>query len=505
MARVVIASDPPTQGPIKEVVEEKKTTSREIPADVQSQIARPGTPGMRPKKPHINRWFASLPRDEAANSYSYTLYRDDPRIIIVEEELDERAAGSMLYKFTPDEIRALPEGAFTEEIGELIKKKNFGGGDFHLMVTMRKGSVLQYNKSLKLFGQPILSDREGWVGGQQPSTPGSSGDSSFLPMLMKLIDEKLAAVTQQRQDPNTALAEVTKVIMEANTTAYRWAMDNAPKPADPTAQLQQMKAMFELFKSVQPTLPAEQSADPMAQFTQFATMLRTIRELDAPRENPVSTKEVLVEAVKTAVREMGGPRGAPRGVDWGAIAEKFVPVLAPIGLALVAKLSSRPGAAPAALQPAPAHFQPQPAQPAFNPAQGANAMPRVSGGGPPRPSAQSIEPAAPPAPVAPQPAPAAASDQIVVTTEVQNAVLWDHVTSQVVDMLTHDVAGDVAAESLDNMFPQIAVHIGAMNEDALMVMIQSDAKLSQVKDNPRLPGFIKAFLGYFREEDAPAV
>jgi len=182
-----------------------------------------------------------------------------------------------------------------------------------------------------------------------------------------------------------------------------------------------------------------------------------------------------------------------------------VPVLAPIGLALVAKLSSRPGAAPAALQPAPAHFQPQPAQPAFNPAQGANAMPRVSGGGPPRPSAQSIEPAAPPAPVAPQPAPAAASDQIVVTTEVQNAVLWDHVTSQVVDMLTHDVAGDVAAESLDNMFPQIAVHIGAMNEDALMVMIQSDAKLSQVKDNPRLPGFIKAFLGYFRQEDAPAV
>jgi hypothetical protein len=69
-------------------------------------------------------------------------------------------------------------------------------------------------------------------------------------------------------------------------------------------------------------------------------------------------------------------------------------------------------------------------------------------------------------------------------------------------MLTHDKPGDEAAESLDNMFPDIAVHMVNMNEQSLMALVSSDAELAKIKDDPRLPKFIQDFLDYFKPEVA---
>jgi hypothetical protein len=108
------------------------------------------------------------------------------------------------------------------------------------------------------------------------------------------------------------------------------------------------------------------------------------------------------------------------------------------------------------------------------------------------------QPQAPPAPAV-QPPAAARDEQIEITEEVQLAVLWDHAKKQIVDRVTHDETGDVVAAALEQMFPSIAVHMRGMTADTLTMMIQSDPTLSQLKDDPRLPEFIKQFLGYFQQ------
>jgi hypothetical protein len=507
MPRIVVAPEKAAAAPTTQVVEEKKTTTTQIPG-LPEEVLRPGVPGRRPTKPPINEWFASIPPDERANAYSYTLYRDDSRIIIVDENLDDRASGTMLYKLTPDDVRALPEGPFLQELGDWVKKKGFGGGEYHIMITLRKGSKLQYNKGFKLAGVPIPSDREAWISGQQPGAAGTGGDVSILPMLMKLIDEKLEGIKEQRQDPGTALAEVTKAIMDANTTAYKWAIENAPKPIDPTKQLENMKLMLEIFKSMQPAPVAAAAAPDMAtQLTQISTVIEAVRKIDTPKESAQSMKDMIVEGIKTALREGGFRGGGNRaGTDWSGLLEKAIPFLGPLAVAVLSRLRV-PAAAPqpqTLIQRSPIGSQYQPAQGGagpMGPGMGVGVPPGAPvsrGWGQPMPP----QPPQPP-PVVPEPTqPAATPDQIVITEEVQSAVLWSQATRRIVDMLTHDKPGDEAAESLDNMFPDIAVHMVNMNEQSLMALVSSDAELAKIKDDPRLPKFIQDFLDYFKPEVA---
>lgn len=496
---VTSAAPAPTQ-----VVEEKRTVTTQIP-----EVVRPAATGPKPTKPHINVWFAKMPPDERANDYAYTIYRDDTRIIIVDENLDDRASGSMLYKFTPDEIRQFPEGPFLQELSDWVKAR-YGGGEYHVYVNNRKFSTLEYNKGFRIDGEPILSPREGWRPGMQPmgTLPGASGgdSASLVPMVIKLIDDKLAGVTQQRADPNAALAEVTKVIMEANSSAFRWAIDNAPKPTDPTKQLEQMRSLLMVFKDLQPAAPGVPQ-DPFAQFTQFVTVLKSVRELDKPPDQPADFKTTMIEAVKTAVREVG-MKGARPGTDWGAVIEKAVPLLAPLGLALMAKLKQPPAAPPQTIAPAPQMQRTGPIRmPSISMPAPVSGFPNGGPAGAGRiPGSGAAAPQAPPyVPPAPQAAPPAASqpaDQITVTEEVEDAVLWNHATKRLVDMLQHDETGDVAAEFIDKMLPNIGATLATMNEQTIMGMIAGDPELSKIKDDPRLPRFLKEFCDYFRDDES---
>ena len=92
--------------PGKQVVEQTTKTTTQIPPSQSTED--PNAPKrLRAKGEHINIWFARMPPDERAHDWVYTLYRDDSRIIIVDENLDDRASGTMLYKFLPDEIKAM--------------------------------------------------------------------------------------------------------------------------------------------------------------------------------------------------------------------------------------------------------------------------------------------------------------------------------------------------------------------------------------------------------------
>lgn len=489
--------------PSTQVVEEKRTVTTQIP-----DVVRPAATGPKPTKPHINVWFAKMPPDERANDYAYTIYRDDTRIIIVDENLDDRASGSMLYKFTPDEIRNFPEGPFLQELSDWVKAR-YGGGEYHVYVNHRKSSTLEYNKGFRVDGEPILSPREGWRPGMQPmgAMPGASGgdSASLVPMLMKLIDDKLAGISQQRTDPNAALADVTKVIMDANSSAFRWAIENAPKPTDPTHQLEQMRSLLLIFKDLQPPVAAGNAPqDPFAQFTQFMTVMKSVRELDAPREQPADFKTTMIEAVKTAVREVGG-RGNRPGTDWGALVEKALPLLAPLGMALMAKLQARPAAPPQTIAPAPQmqHNAPRfPSATAPAPGNGFTGGPAGAGRIPGSGAMPAAPPYVPPSPPAAAAAESQPTDQITITEEVQDAVLWNHATKRLVDMLQHDETGDVAAEFIDKMLPNIGANMAMMNEQTLMGMIVGDPELSKVKDDPRLPRFLKEFCDYFRGDEA---
>ena len=102
----------PGSSPGKQVIEKTERTTTELPA---AQNSSPSPTGTRQKKPHINAWFALLAPDER-NQYSFSIYRDDKRIIIVDEQLDDRASGEMLDKIKEDELRQWPEGPFLQEL-----------------------------------------------------------------------------------------------------------------------------------------------------------------------------------------------------------------------------------------------------------------------------------------------------------------------------------------------------------------------------------------------------
>ena len=119
MPRNVSALEAPAPTPGKQVIEEKKTTTIDLPPGPPAAYSRPGAKGPRPKNPSLNEWWAVTPPDDRANLFAYTLYRDDSRIIIVEENLDDRASGSMVYKFKPDEIAAFSDGPFLQELSQV--------------------------------------------------------------------------------------------------------------------------------------------------------------------------------------------------------------------------------------------------------------------------------------------------------------------------------------------------------------------------------------------------
>lgn len=294
------------------------------------------------KKPHVNVWFASLPPDERANRYGYTLYRDDPNVIIVEENFDNRSSGAFLHKFKPEEIVGLPEGPFIQELAEWIKPR-YGGGKFHLMIYQKKDSRLMYNTGIKIEGPPLLSPREGWAGGVPPA---SGPDQQAFAMLINLFDKKLAEAKDNRTEPSSALTQAIEAVSRIQSEGFKTFMDQMPKAQDPIQRLTELRAMVELFATLQGNREPAVARDPMLEMRQMLELMKLLRENEAPKQD---IGQIVKDAV-SAVAEKLIPARANRG---GGISDGFLeavkviapnigPFFAPIGVAIAEKIRRAP-------------------------------------------------------------------------------------------------------------------------------------------------------------------
>jgi len=470
------------------------TATRETVTKLTEQV--PATSAPIGSKPYVARtskddpsqWFKGLSPEER-NDYAYYLYRLEPNIVIMDPNLDDRARGGMLDKLTPQDIQGLSQGDFLDEL-KLLVKQRYGGGKFQVKIVHLKGSSMVHNRALVIDGDPILSKREGWVGsGMLQAGQSGSGDAQTIPILLRFFEEKLAAITQRKEDPSQALSEVMKAGLESQNSAFQWILANMPKAPDPTQRISELKEMLQLFamlKGEEKPVPAP--LDSMAQMRQMLEMWKLFREAEAPPQPNI--RETIKNAIAEGMKQLAG---AKRGVG-PAFADTVLdvvkaasPILAPIGLAIAEKIKH-----------APIPGVPSQAQPMMPPSQ-----PRIGGVTSARGHAM-LGASAPPMATAPAPPENRGAVQPTVLTEdLMAAASWHTITTQLVDMLRHDKPGDQAAASLENIFPDVTVRMRSMTEDMLTAFIAQDATLAQIKDDPRLPQFIGDFLGYFQAPETP--
>jgi hypothetical protein len=465
--------------------------TEQVPATAPTG-SKPYLPAARTPKDDPNAWFKSLTPDER-NDYAYYLYRLDPNIVIMDPNLDDRARGAMLDKLTPQDIQSLAQGDFLDELKMMLKAR-YGGGKYQIKIVHLKAGTMIHNKALIIDGNPILSKREGWTGpGMPPGTGGGSGggDAQLIPIIMKIIDEKLSGIAQRREDPGQALSEVMKAGLDSQNKAFEWILANMPKAADPTQRLSEIKEMLQIFAVLkEQEKPAAAPVDPMIQIKQMLEMMKLLREAEAPPAT--NTGEIIRNAIAEGFKQLGsvkrgaGPDIADRILD---IVKAGAPVLAPIGMAIAEKIKHAP------LPSIPGQPQPPGALPA--------AQPRIVGvTSAPGPGV--IAPA--PIPAANVPAPAATpqlAQPTVLTDDLMTAANWHTITMQFIDKLTHDVPGDQFAAAMDYMFPEVTIRMRGMTVETLSAFVKGEPTLTAVKDDPRLPQFITDFLGYFQAPETP--
>lgn len=95
------------------------------------------------------------------------------------------------------------------------------------------------------------------------------------------------------------------------------------------------------------------------------------------------------------------------------------------------------------------------------------------------------------------------TEQIEIDPQAAQAVLFEHVARQFIDLFKSDEPGDTVAGALDRMFPQVAQQMRFMNESMLKGFISSHHILAEIKDDARLPQFLAEFVGYFKQADTP--
>jgi hypothetical protein len=499
MAKLASGAETSAPAPGRQVIEEKKTTTIDLSAE---EINQPGRRGKRRKNPHINTWFASLAADERPQ-YSFSLYRDDPHIIIVEENLDDRASGKMLDKFTDDQIRNWPDGPFLQELSQWTKER-YGGGRYHIMVAMRKGSTLMYNTGFDIEGDPILSTREQYRDGGMPM-PGARGEAAtFLPLIMKVIDEKLSAVTAGKQDGASALSDVMKAGMEANSRAFQWAMERTPRGADEETQLKTFQTIFGIAKEMLDKKEAAPAADPFEQVTKVVTLMKNLRELDPPPPPapPAPTAIVPAEgpAMKDMIREaVAAAVSRKNGTDWGGVVMQVV--MSPAGGSILTGLGNLAVAGAQWLRarataPAPVAAN-QPAEVTV----GRNGRVRgqVQPAQQPVPQVRRRDAAEPVQPAEPSPA-----QQQEVTEEMATSVISEYAIQRFLQLFEQDYPGNVAGDVLAMAFPALAVKMRFMTVDMAKIFIASNETLKKIKDDPRLPKFLEELMQYFKELNQPA-
>ncbi len=483
MPKIAGSSAPEAQLPMTEV---KETRTYAIPAPPPAPEAKG-----RGHRPSLTAWFIALSPEERADLWWYYLERLDDNIQITTEFYEGARGGKYLYRLTPQDINKLGEGAFEQELKDFIQDR-FGGGKFRLLAVHKKFKNQMRVDLLEVDGQPKLTNREGFKDGR-PALVGSEA-SAVLPQMIQMVRDEIRSVRNDQKNPGEAVEGVTQKFLEINQDWSRRLIDMMPKAPTATDQLELMAKQLELLSKLTGNTPGAANAapiDPMTQFTQFATMLKTVRELDHPAQEPGSLKDIVREAVSTAVRETGAMRRGGTDYSWVLpVVEKLAPAGMALAQAWIAKIQAggAAGGVRRIVQRAGAAVRGNPEQPPP-----AAPMPGAMPGTVAPPGSQ---------PAASAPAEQAASADggpIEITQEVADQILIEHAAAQILDLFKHDTPGDVVAGGIQCMFPKMAVLMRFMNEQQVTQFVGAHPILREAANDPRLPQFVAEFVGYFKE------
>jgi hypothetical protein len=465
------------------VVEQTVTKTR---TSSGAERTPPGNPVFPLEDENINDWFRRLTPAQRSEHMIYYLHRQDPNIEIVDKALPgDRGFGGMLDKIEGADLNEIASrGEFLQELSLWILRKGYGGGPYRIWITYTKerGRTL-FNKIFQVPGEPIPSDREQWVGAQR----GQSGDTAMLPMVMRIIEQKINDIKGGHVDPQIATNQAMQTVAGIMGTTFQLVMDKMPKADDPTTQLQRMRETILLVDSLKPKDP------PKSELETFKGFLDLQRQLmppapaapAAPAVTETTINEIVTKAISAAADRFKGRNPASNEPGWGPtliqIGKDLIPVLGPIVGAgaefLIARTRAMVSAAPAPGAPGATY-----APPVGGPVQRLNAPP-ITATAPIQPPIQTGQPAMPTQPV-----------------RSEADVLFDHARAQIVEMVIRGVPGDQCAASLALTFPMIAGQLRAFPEPVIMQFIANDPVLKAVKDHPRLPEFVAQFCAYFKEE-----
>ena len=464
----------------------KKTVTETVTG---TQPSIPGNPVYPQQDEDINQWFGRLTDIQRVENLVYYLYRLDPNIEIVRKAMDnDKGRGAMLAKLDPQDLADIGgRGAFLPELSLWVIRKGFGGGPYCVWInyTKERGRTL-FKVNFDVEGEPQLTDREEWKGGQRAQ---GNGDSQLM-NLVRYFDGKIASIHAGAEKPQDAYGEAMKVAGDMMGKTLDIVVQRMPKPDDPTAQLSMFSQMLTMFNNIR---PKESTKSDMELFKEFIELQKLMAPSPAPPLPPApvlteaTVNDLLRKGIEEAVRGLKGRNSAPADGGFGKVildvVQPLMPALVPLGLAAAQWLRAKTGTAapPAANVPA---FQP----PLGGPTQRLSAPTAPPNAYPIQPPPQQAQPA--PA-QSPQPIPVTEAEMFIKLAKIQLA-----------GMLTRGVAGNEAAASLERMVPEVYGELKAYGPDAILAYVAMDPVLSTVKDHPRLKAFVAEFCAYCKGEEA---
>jgi hypothetical protein len=496
-----------------EVIRQTVETTERIAASAVGGVKHPEKPAF-----NASEFFHAMSAEERDRLYTFYLYHHDDRIHIVEPRQGRFPGGTYLLHLELEDLKEFEGEPFDDGMRGWVLRK-FGGsgkGTYEFKTVIKKtGVFLCSPQFFTLPGERILSAREAWKpadgSGQAPSpSAGTNTDQyGFVQVVTKLLD----GLKENRIDPATALTQAMEQVSRIQSETLKNVAESAPKD-DPLKFLTAIKTAIDLM-GIRPAeaAPARDAGKDLRETISLLKDLNVIPSAARPEE---ITKDMLVEAVKTAVS--GVVRGNSRGsTDWTpvlvpAIEKGFTLLggLVQLGVSYFQARSGQPpqqrprgatviGQRPPAPQPNPSGLPPA----AFMPAgAGPTSAPIDPNTGPGVPDAQGV-PAVPTGPGNASPGGVQPADhppaQAEVTPELYGGIVFHNFRVRLMDWITHEEwNGEDAAATLKMMDPQQAMMIGSLSPELIMSQfIERDDMLNQIAKHPRLAGFLREFHEYF--------
>jgi hypothetical protein len=490
------------ESPATTVIEKTVTTTVNPPSPSPS-LGVPRSADWPIHDPDINVFFAQeefRTAEQRAGNFYFYVKRWDPRVA----GTTDTDSGVTLKSLSVEDLREFSDEPFMPALEKWILAKGYGGGRYRLLVpakkSIRNGEVknnsLFYNLHFQIAGEPVLQTTERWADPARAALDAAKVTTHDAGQ--KVLEALLDQVRANQISPQQAIEQAAAQLEKVNEKAAQLARESIGRAGDPLAMVKELLSFLkEQQMIVSPVAsgphepPAAAPKSPVETWRELLELKRLMQDDRDRNDIPTAISQAVTEALKAAG---GFSRRSSGGTSWleaaGEIAKVLSPALAPIGVAVAEKIrSGAPLRGSVAQQIGPR------ATPQFS------AIPQPGYAAPVQTGAS----AAPPAPGSrngSQPAASAPPPPAqALTTETVNSVAWMLLTTQFVDWVRHDMPGAEAAATIQNMFPDAAVRLRMMGVAELQAMIAADNVLAALKDDPRLPVFLAAFLDYFREEE----